>query len=120
MATELQNLESGLAELRTLAASILDKYTSHSTVGELTGNKLWGEPEVEARVGGTPVLEVSLKSYGPTTFLVEGSRDGVRWQLCDTIVFSRAREDSFTYINAFPAVRVRTTAPNEITVTAGR
>lgn len=121
MPTQLDDIQARVAELKVLVSwLLLGPYTPHKVAGVLSGNKLCGDPEVVARAMGTPIVQLELKSYGPATFLVEASKDGVTWKLWDTIVFSGATEDTATYINAYAYVRVRTTAPNEITVVAGR
>lgn len=67
-------------------------------------------------------LEVWVKSSGPATFTVEGSADGDNWRLVDTITLVAAGESHQGYMNAYPVVRVSTTAPgeNEIEIVAAR
>lgn len=68
-------------------------------------------------------LEVWVKSSGPAVFNLEGSRNGVDWRLMDTLSLDGAGgEIHGGYMNAYPVVRVSTTAAgdNEIEIVAAR
>ena len=78
---------------------------------------------LDLRAGkGRIQLEVWVRSSGDASFLVEGSRNGTDFRLLDTLSIVGAGEQHQGYMNAYPVIRVTTTATgdNEIEIVAAR
>jgi len=62
---------------------------------------------------GKAFIEIWVKSSGAANFEVYGSRDNASWRKTDTISFSAAGETTKIYNNAYPYIKVSTTAAND-------
>lgn len=108
------------AQMQSLTATIQAAYEPAVAHDRKTGPL---EVAIDLRgARGRLQVEVWVKSSGAAAFIVEGSADGENFRQTDTIELPAAGDAHAGYMNAYPVLRVSTTAPgdNEIEIVAAR
>ncbi|MCL0035861.1 hypothetical protein M1N82_01650 [Dehalococcoidia bacterium] len=98
-------------DIGTLLAKLEEAFSPRISHGKATGT-LVVALDLRGLAGRTD-LEVWLKSSGAADFFLEGSVDGKNWRSIEIISLTAAGERHEGYRNAYPVVRVWTTAGNE-------
>lgn len=88
------------------------------------GNSVQGPLTVVLDTEGRSVVDVWVKSSGPSTFIIYGSVDGNDYRQATSIVLPEPGEAHIGYSNAYRYIKVETEAPNvnnnEIEIVASR